>query len=720
MSDKDVLKVKKITDVTDKLKLAERRGELLKLARNSRERFLDAYRPRRQRLLEINAIYRNKSYLDKNKAGWQTKTFLPHPYNAVEKKTSVVHQALWGNRLGSPYSALGRTPEDHDFAGSAEAVLNNTMDRIGFYGTSEEGVRSACKYGLGVYRYGWVKRKEDKLWREVERDEKGEVKKDANGKTMFKFVKREYKTNQPFVRSVDIVDHLGWDPAAKKFEKWDCGFVYELREESPEEIWEKEQRGLYEKGSFRRLKEVDPHGIFSGLLGTDLKEPEIRRDEGIEEQAFQRPLMQKYTVMDWYGWFDVDGDGLREFVKAVLILDSTNDRNDQILSAETNLLDEYPFVDVQFSKSLHSLTPWGVIDPVVELSYAINELQNQRGDAIKLKINPQWMINVDMVLEDHAYVSTPGAFHPFSVGDGRLGDAMKTVDFQNPEFLSVNEEDRLVNLWRETTGDFNIGQTIGSINRTPATSLISLLNEQQATNAMVVNGILDRHGELGNRVLKLIQLFGDEEFVIRTAGKRGLEFKRETLENIIGEFDIKVTTSTFFGNKEIELQQLIQLRPMWVEAQHIDMVEIDKAILENVLPKKIDKILRVPEEPLTIVEEQALFVAGQGESVKVSELEDLASLSQKLRAHESFKGTQVFGVLEGEDVQEFETHLDRIRNRIEQLQVEQQMRAQEALRGLPQQSEVEGPGGNVNNTGSPNARTIGNAIRPTPNNVPQQ
>jgi hypothetical protein len=712
MADKDVMNIKNIVDITDQLKQKDRRRNLLTTARESKEKFFDAYRPRRQRLLEINAIYRNKSYLDKNKSGWQSKTFLPYSYNAVEKKTSILHQALWGNRLGSPYSAMGRTPEDHDFAGSAEAVLNNTMDRIGFFGTSQEGIRSCVKYGLGVYRYGWVRRQEEMLWREVMRDNDGKVKRGPNGKPTYRFVRRKYKTNQPFVKAVDIVDHFGWDPSAKKIDKWECGFAYEICEETPEEIYEKEQRGVYEKGSFDRLKNIDPHSLNDSMdiVGGDVKEPQIKRDEGMEMNNF-RPMAKKYNVMHWYGWFDIDGDGLREFVKAVIILD-----NNQILSAEENLLGEYPFVDVQYSQSLHSLTPWGVLDPVVELQYTVNEFTNQRGDSVKLKLHPQFMINTDMILEDHAYVSMPGAFHPFAVGDGALRDAMAPMQFQNMEHLGINEEDRLLNVWRETTGQFDVQQAVAAINRTPATTLISLLNEQQATNSMLVNGILDKHGMLGNRVLKLIQLFGDEEFVLRTAGRKGIEFKRETLENILGEFDIKVTTSTFFGNKEIELQQLIQLRPFWVDVPHIDLVEVDKAIVELVLPKKMDKIMRVPDEPLSIIEEQALFVAGQGESVKLSELEDMASLTQKLRAHEAFENSKPFEVLEEEDITEFNTHLERIRNRIEQLQIEQQLRAAEAARG----AQPQGPGGNMQNLGSPNMRTARNQTRPQPNNVPQQ
>lgn len=714
MPDVEVLKIKNIVDITDQLKQKDRRMELFKTIRQSIDNFNDAYRVRRERLLEINAIYRNKSYLDKNKGNWQTKMFLPLPYNAVERKTSMIHQALWGNRIGSPFTAVGRTPEDHSFSQSAEGTLNNTVDRIGFYGVSEEGIRSVCKYGLGAYRYGWVRRTDEVLWREVERDEKGQVKRDKDKQPFYRYVRKKIKINQPFIRAIDVVDHLGWEPSAKQFEKWSCGYVFEIEEKTKEEIYEIEKIGNFEVGSFDRLKQRDPHG-FNEVFDTSKKEPQIRRDEGLEQSPFI-PLEDKYQIVNWWGWFDIDGDGLREFIKASVIL-----KNSLILNAEENLLGEYPIVDIQYSRSLHSLTPWGVVDPVVEMSYQINELFNQRGDSIKLKLNPQFLINADKVFEDHAYVSSPGAFHPFRTEDEPVTNAMAPLQFQNLEYLSTNEEERLMNLWSESVGVADFQKILNTTNKnTPATTIISILNEQQAGNSMIVNGILDRHGELGSRILKMLQLFGDEQFILRVGGRRGLEFRKESLENILGQFDIKVTTSTFFGNKEIELQQLIQLRPFWAESEHIDIVEVDKSILENILPKKVEKILRVSADPLSIIDEQILFVAGQGESVKLSPKEDIPSLQQKFRAHQSFKSSKIYTKLDGQTKEEFNIHLDRIQARIQEIQIQQQLQAQEAAHIQQQliQGGVGGLGGNLTNVGSPNVRTVGNAIRPQPNNVP--
>lgn len=707
--DKEILKLKNLNDVLDEVKKKDVIRELFSKVDSSREIFNDAYQLRRKTYLEINALYRNKSYLDERKVNWQTRTFVPLTYDAVERKTSIIHEALWGNRIASPFSVIGRTSEDQVYASSAEALLNNTMDRIGFYPTSEETIRSAVKYGMGVYRYGWVIKNEEYLARETKKDDKGKVVR-VEGKPVFSYVKKNVRVSQPFVRSVDIVDNIGWDPRAKSFDKWACEFVYEVREETPEEIWTKEQDGLYAPGSFKNLTINDPHGVVGDDSG-DKKLPQMRKDNGLMD-PLSPGLMKKYSIVDWYGWFDIDKDGKREFVKITLC-----PMRKLVLSAEENLLNEYPFVDIQYSKSLHSLTPWGVVDPVIQLQYQINELNNQRGDAIKHKLTPQWVINVDKILEDHAYVSEPGALHPFQTGDEDVAKALRPLEFQNTEYLSSNEEDRLVGQFERSTGVADLNKVLGSSNKdTPATTVVSILNEQQAGNSLVINGVLERHGVLGNRILKLIQLFGDDEFIIRSSGRKGFEFKRESLENILGEFDTKVTTSTFFGNKQIELQHLIQLKPMWAQAPHVNQIELDKAILENIMPKRVDKILQIPDEPLSAENEQLLLIAGQGEALKVADNETLIDLRSKLRSHRAFKNSPAFKKLDVTTIEEFEEYLKKLEDKEGQLGIQELLMQQSATRGM--EGIVGSPDGNLQNSGLPGVRQMGNTMAPKTNNFP--
>lgn len=715
--DKETLELKKLVGISDELKRKSVQKEVLSKLRGSVLQFQEAFAPRRQRLLEINAIYRNKSYLDVNKVDWQTKTFFPYPFKAVEDKTSMVHQALWGNKYASPFTAIGKTPEDQAYADSAETVLNNTSQKIGLYGISENGIRTTVKYGMGVYNYGWVRRNTKRLWKQVKTDAQGKVIRDPKtNRPRYEYVRKNYRINQPYVRSIDIIDNFGWDPSATSFAPWSCGWIYEIRSETKEELYEKEVTGLYDKGSYDKLTLLDPHGLnsFGDTALHDEKLPQIRQDEGMVETPF-RPMCDTYRVIDWYGWLDIDGDGLREFVKITAILE-----NGLILSAEENLQFEYPFVDIHFTRSLHSMTSWGVVDPVVEMTYGINEFANQRGDAVKLKLNPQFMINEDMILPDHAYVSYPGAFHPFAAGEEDVQKAMRVVQFQNLEFLSNDEQERLVNVFREVTGSTNIQQAVTNVDRTPATTLLSLLNQQQATDQMIVNGILERHAVLGSRLLKQIQLFGDEEFIVRSAGRNGLEFRKESIQNILGDFDIQITTSSFFGNKQVETQQLIQLRPIWAQgAPHIDLAEVDKLLIEGIAPKRLDKIVKIPPEPLKAADEIELFVYGQGESVQISPMEDLGALRVKQKALLKFQKSEVFKALDSLTKDEFERHMEQIQVAIDQATAQMQIQAQQAAKiqgGLQQGDASNGPQGNLGNLGNPNMRTIANQVRP---NVPR-
>jgi hypothetical protein len=716
MLDSNALKVKRVTDIKDQVMQKKVMYDLLAHITASMNKFNEAYQQRRNTLLEINAIYRNQSYLDKNRTEWQTKSFIPISYDAVERKTSVVHQALWGNRMAAPFSVIGRTYEDHSFAFSAETLLNNVVDRVGFYGTSEECLRSTCKNGLGVYRYGWLRRGEEQLYRQTKRDKDGKVLRDEENNPVYEYVNKTRRISEPFIRSIDIVDHIGWDPTAKQFDKWLCDFVYEVREETPEQIWDKEQAGEYDDNSFDNLTKIDPHGIDSVVYNAtgDKKEPQIRRDEGVLDSGFYN-IKPRYGVVEWFGWFDIDGDKKREFIQVICVPERKI-----ILAAYENILNEYPYVDIQFSRSLHSLTPWGVVDPVIGLQYEVNELHNQRGDGIKLKLNPQFLINTNRILEDHSYISQPGALHPFAMeGNESVSDAMVPLQFQNLESISVAEEEGIISKFSQVTGVADLNKVLGSSNKdTPATTVVSILNEQQAGNSMIVNGILERHGLLGSRILKLLQLFGDEKFIIRSAGHEGLVFRNESMENILGDYDVKVTTSTFFGNRQIELQYLIQMMPMWAQDPSIDRVELNRAILENILPKRVDNILKAPREPLSALDEQLIFMVGKGVGLKINPQESLIDINSKLRAHQIFLRSDYFKKMDGESQYLFKDYFQKLTEQAQQLQQVQMLQAQQAAKVQGQVQEgMQGPDGNATNTGSPAVRSMGNSMRPTPNNI---
>jgi hypothetical protein len=80
MPDPDILKVKRLTDISDLAKRKETMKRLMQTVTQSVTTFQGAYTTRRNELLEINSIYRCKSFYNKDKAQWQTKTFLPLSY----------------------------------------------------------------------------------------------------------------------------------------------------------------------------------------------------------------------------------------------------------------------------------------------------------------------------------------------------------------------------------------------------------------------------------------------------------------------------------------------------------------------------------------------------------------------------------------------------------------------------------------------------------------
>lgn len=695
----DIVKAKKVTDISDKVAKVEIQKNILADVVAQLQAFQDAFNPRRRKLLEINALYRNKSYYDEKRIDWQTKSFIPLPYEAVEAKTSIIHQNIWGDKFTSPFTAIGATEEDQLYARSVEGLINQALIKAGLFRSSQKCARSISKNGKGVYRYGWSEKEEERLERSIKTNKEGEVERTEEGKPKYSFVRKKLTFKGPFVRNVDVVDHFFYDPNAEELTKYKSRYVGEIYKESKEEIEKKELRGEYDSGSYARLSEDDPHGI-NAWLDINSSQTELRTNDELSSQLEDKEV---YEIIDYFGWAyigdkDSAGNKKKSYVHIVIA-----DRR-VILKAEEWILGDPPFIDIPYVESLHSLNSTGVLDPAIELIYEINEYHNQRGDAIKFALNKQFAINTDMVIEDYDYVSEPGAMHPFATGERPVRDAIQAIDFNVPAFLSTQEENLDIEYFSRVTGHSDVNSALTSSNKdTPATTVVSLLNEQQSRSSMIINGILERHAELAKRVFYLIQLFGDEEFKIRTLGKQGLEIRNESLENILGEYDFTIVTSNFMGNKAVELQQMINYKQYAAQAPHIDQVEYDRVILEGLVPKKIDKILIAPEEPISAENEQLLFVYGQGEGIKVSEAESLEDLEVRIRKHERFKNSVSYTSLDASTVQEFEDYLVKLMIRRDRLVAEMQ-----ATQGG--QGNSQGEDGNLLNQGNPVVRQLGNSV----------
>lgn len=706
----NIVKAKKITDISDQMKKAEVISSFLKYVEECITTFDSYFEPRRRILKEINALYRGKSWVNEMKMDWQTKSFIPILYDKIEAKTSMVFEAFWGNRLGSPFTVTGKTPEDHKYAFSAETYLNNSIDSIGFYETSEEIIRATVKYGITLARVGFKDYEDEFLWREYLRDNDGKVIRNSDGSAKLKYFKKKKRIRKPFVKNIDIVTNCGWDPSAKHINKEECGYAYEIMEMKKTMIQKLEAQGVFNQGVSAKIDDMDPHGING--FGEDNKIA-LRTTDGVNVSPADSN--DNYKVVYWEGWYDIDDDGQKEFIKAYIL------GGKLLLSAEEILMGDYSFIDLQYSRSLHSITPWGVADPVINLQYQINELYNQRGDNNKTLLNQDWAINARAMLEDHDYTSMPSGLHPFLMDSASddVARALRVIPKNPLNSVGIQEENRLINIIDRVTGVADFNDMLGTANKdTPASTLFGILDAQGTTNSMIVNGILNRMSVLGAKVLRYLVLFGDDVLVLRTIGKRGVEFREENIENLLGEYDVKIATSTFFGNRQMQVQNYIRMRPMWENSQHIDIVEVDKAIMEGLDPKRMEKVINIPDEPIEALDEQALFLAGQSESLDVSELENLEELQFKYDMHKTFEQSNEFNeAIKNEPILEYdwEKFMRKIEGAIQRKQLEMQAQAQQQGQGVGAQLAQGQPqpfNGNVNNTGSPLVREQGEMIRP--------
>lgn len=223
-------------------------------------------------------------------------------------------------------------------------------------------VRVMGKQGTGFVRVGWdrdVKEKKIKIDRYDENiqaiaDETGAVINDL-GDGKYELVKTTVKKNRPTAKVIRT-ESIFIDPTADSFD--DAKFVIHEYKTSLSDL--KKQKFLYDEDQLKKLEE-----IVDELEDKTYQSSEIN-EYNSSDFKFSDKSRKKITIYEYFGEYDLDGDGVDERVVCTLARASGNDsKRDVVLSLEENPFpfDRVPFVaiplfDEEFSiygKSLASL-----------------------------------------------------------------------------------------------------------------------------------------------------------------------------------------------------------------------------------------------------------------------------------------------------------------------------------------------------------------------------
>jgi hypothetical protein len=387
------------------------------------------------------------------------------------------------------------------------------------------------------------------------------------------------KFDGPMLEVVDIFDFF-IDPEARSID--DARFVIHRKMISMEELKERQKSGIY--------KNVD----------------KIRQGEGTDNN--RNPVLEKDDITMRIE--DVRDVELLEYWENDRVVVIAN--RDVILRDSPNPFShgKKPFVDISFIAVPHEFYGIGVVEPLEGLQNELNVKRNQRLDNVNLIINRMWMMQSGSVDDLRQLRSRPGGVIVTNDING-----LKPLPIDDVTASSYNEEERVIRDIHNTSGinEFVRGNQIigGNITATEVK-----IKSEQATTRLDYN--LKLMAEKGIRtitqmVIQLNQQFIDKPMVIRVVGSDGVNYRKISLHEISGNFDVKVNPDPAGIGEEERLQNATTALQILQNVRGADPVPLIKDIME-----KLGVNERIISEVLKNVKSEEK--SGESESSPVNKL----------------------------------------------------------------------------------------------------
>ena len=254
------------------------------------------------------------------------------------------------------------------------------------------------------------------------------------------------------------------------------------------------------------------------------------------------------TLYDCYGYYDVDGDGLLEYVHAETC-------NGKLLSAEIWEYERSPFFTISFYAN--SYQKWK--EAVADYLRDIQDLKTALIRQIIINTNQnnarQFAVDANNTKAVNDLINGKQVIRLDLAGNRSVNDFIQAMPKYeiSPETFTIIE---LANTWGEQkTGitKYNQGLDASSLNKT-ATGISKIMAaSQQRLRKMARDGAENGLVPLYKHLVELNTKHLDREFTFRVAN----EFFEFNPDDIKGEFDVMITSNIGLQDKQLTVQNLM-------------------------------------------------------------------------------------------------------------------------------------------------------------------
>lgn len=303
------------------------------------------------------------------------------------------------------------------------------------------------------------------------------------------------------------------------------------------------------------LKQREKEGFYSGIdeLVTMMYQPSEVERQGADELGVRYPqLIEGVDIYDYWGGYDLDGDGYEEEYHIVMAADQP-----KILRIEEPPYyhGKRPYVRYNFLREPNQFYGIGIGQMIQHLQEEINAIHNQRMDNVNLIINKVFKYRPNEYFEDpDDIIFAPGSKIPVN----EMDDIMPLVTGDVP-VSSYNEEQIVRDYIERLTGvtDFSLGRIPSTARRTPATLGIAVIaegNKKLQERLILLQESLE---EVLDMVQWLYYQFIPQEKVFKAPGASVL--MTITPEDLRHQYRFDITGADVTTSKEIRFQQSLQM-----------------------------------------------------------------------------------------------------------------------------------------------------------------
>lgn len=448
---------------------------------------------------------------------------IPVTQIVVDTLTSIICNAVLGNVpvvTVMPYPDSGEANEES--ARKLESFLNYVIrEEIRDFRTIfTQWVRQAILYGTGILKVYW-----DKQTRNVR------VRNPLSGREESKMIT---VYDAPRLCVVDLENFI-IPPSTRDIQ--DAPFVAERIFLPLHILKQREKEGYYE--------DVDKL-IMSFYQPTEKEQEEVTFREPITQ------LLEGVEIYDYWGGFDIDGDGYDEECHIVLAAD-------QPIILRIEQIPYYhnrrPYVRYTFLREPNRFYGIGVGEMIQHLQEEINTIHNQRMDNVSLIINKVFKYRPNEYFEDpEDIVFAPGS--KIAVVD--MDDIQPLVTNDVP-ISSYNEEQLVRDYIERLTGvtDFSLGRIPGTARRTPATLGIAVIAEGNKKLQERLILLKEAMEEMFDMVQWLYYQFMPPQKIYKVPGAS--VFETITLDDLNHQYRFNITGADVTASKEVRFQQALQM-----------------------------------------------------------------------------------------------------------------------------------------------------------------